>query len=368
MPQRRSSKRRVLILSSSYGAGHQAAAEALARYLRARPQGRVDVVTADFFGALLPDLAVPAAIAYQQDADFLPAGTGGFDQIAAAMPENSVVRALALAGPDRFEAMLEAQRPDAIIATLPIAGAMFSEFKRERGPVIATLFTDLTVRRTWLHPDTDLFFVASAEARENLVLRGLAWDRVVVSGVPVAQSLHGPSEKSVSRQALGLSERFTALLACGGTADAREIASALSDSKVQVAVYAGAARATRSLDALKKTEYVHVYLQASDAHRMMSAADVLVAKAGGAILTEALSLGLPAIICDNVPSQEMCNVDSLVNAGAVLLARDEDDVVEKVRYLARNPERLEQMACSARALQKPAATQTVCERVLAAIR
>jgi UDP-N-acetylglucosamine:LPS N-acetylglucosamine transferase len=51
-----------------------------------------------------------------------------------------------------------------------------------------------------------------------------------------------------------------------------------------------------------------------------------------------------------------------------MLSRDEDDVVEKVRFLSTHPERLQQMALNSSTLGKPAAAQAVCERVLAALR
>jgi UDP-N-acetylglucosamine:LPS N-acetylglucosamine transferase len=50
-----------------------------------------------------------------------------------------------------------------------------------------------------------------------------------------------------------------------------------------------------------------------------------------------------------------------------MISRDEDDVVEKVRFLSTHPERLRQMTDDAAMLGKPGAAQSVCERVLAAL-
>ena len=94
----------------------------------------------------------------------------------------------------------------------------------------------------------------------------------------------------------------------------------------------------------------------------------MVGKAGGLTVSEALAMGLPLIIFNPVPGQELFNVDFLVNYGAGLQARDEGDVVEKVRFLSTHPDRLQQMAANAGQLGKPAAAASVCERVLAAIR
>jgi processive 1,2-diacylglycerol beta-glucosyltransferase len=129
------------------------------------------------------------------------------------------------------------------------------------------------------------------------------------------------------------------------------------------------ARLKRRLDTLaRKADLVKVFGYTNDMHKMMRAADVLVGKAGGLTVSEALSVGLPLIIYNPVPGQEIYNVDFLVNYGAGLLSRDEDDVVEKVRFLSTHPDRLSQMAANAGTLGKPEAAQTICERVLAALR
>jgi processive 1,2-diacylglycerol beta-glucosyltransferase len=228
------------------------------------------------------------------------------------------------------------------------------------------------VHRTWLHPATDLYFVASKEVREDLVVRGISWDRVIVSGIPVHEKFSEALERTVCRRELALSDRFTVLLttAAGLTSDVRDIAAELASTGIQVAAATGHnARLKRRLDTVaKRAEHLHVYGFTPDMHRMMRAADVLVGKAGGLTVSEALAVGLPLIIYNPVPGQEIYNVDFLVNSGAGLLSRDEEDVVEKVRFLSSHPERLAQMAENARVLGKPAAAQAVCERVLAAIR
>ena len=94
---------------------------------------------------------------------------------------------------------------------------------------------------------------------------------------------------------------------------------------------------------------------------------MLVGKAGGLTVSESLAMGLPLIMYNPIPGQEIYNVDFLVNYGAGLYARDEDDVVEKVRFLSTHPRRLAQMAENADMLGKPAAARAVCERVLAAV-
>lgn len=372
MPQRRSAKRRILIFSASFGGGHRSAAEALLRYYRAHHSDSVEARIVDFFDEFMPGVNVLAKFAYQQSVAFFPALYGTFYEASNQLPSNPVVHELRIMGFQRATAFIDEFCPDAVISTFPVAGGVVSDIKLERPMVAATVITDWGVHRTWLHPSTDLYFVAGKEVREDLVVRGIPWDRAVVSGIPVHEKFSEPLGRPECRKSLGLADRFTVLLtsAAGLTSDVRDIAAELAGAGIQVIAATGhSSRLKRRLDTLsRKTELLHVYGHTPEMHKMMRAADVLVGKAGGLTVSEALAVGLPLIIYNPVPGQEIYNVDFLVNSGAGLLSRDEEDVVEKVRFLSTHPDRLAQMAGDASMLGKPAAAQTVCERVLAAIR
>lgn len=364
-------KRKILIFSASFGGGHRSAATALLRYFEAHYPKEVDVKVIDFFEEFMPGVNVLAKFAYQQSVAFFPDLYGSFFEVSNALPSNPVVHELRLMGFQRATNYIDSFAPDAVISTFPVAGGVVSDIKLERPMVVATVVTDYGVHRTWLHPATDFYFVASREVREDLVIRGIDWDRVIVSGIPVREMFSEELTRAQCRKDLGLAERFTVLLtaAAGLTSDVRDIALELTTAGVQVlAVAGGNARLKRRLDTLaKKSELLHVVGFTNEMHKMMRAADVLVGKAGGLTVSEALAVGLPLIIYNPVPGQEIYNVDFLVNSGAGLLSRDEEDVVEKVRFLSAHPGRLEQMRENAKALGKPSAAQGICERVLAAI-
>jgi processive 1,2-diacylglycerol beta-glucosyltransferase len=371
MPGARRAKKRILIFSASFGGGHRSAAEALLRYYKTHHDATTEVRMVDFFQEFAPSLNLLAKFSYQQSVQFFPALYGNFFEVSNKLPGNPVVHELKLMGFARASAYIDDFRPDAVISTFPVAGGVVSDIKANRPLVSATIITDFGVHRAWLHPATDFYFVACKEVREDLVVRGIPWDRVVVSGIPVAEKFSQEFDRTALRRELGLADRFTALLtaAAGQPGDARDIASQLAGNGIQVAALTGNnARLKRRLDSLaKKKELVRVFGYTSDMHKMMRAADVLVGKAGGLTVSEALAVGLPLIIYNPVPGQELYNVDFLVNFGAGLISRDEDDVVEKVRFLSTHPERLKQMTDDAAMLGKPSAAQAICERVLAAL-
>jgi processive 1,2-diacylglycerol beta-glucosyltransferase len=369
---RSAGKKRILIFSASFGGGHRSAAEALLRYYRAHYADTIDVRMVDFFEEFMPSVNVLAKFGYQQSVQFFPALYGNFYDVSNRLPTNPVVHELRAMGFARASAYINEYRPDAVISTFPIAGGVVSDIKADRPLIAGTVITDFGVHRAWLHPATDFYFCACKEVREDLVVRGIPWDRTVVSGIPVAEKFVQTFERRELRRELGLADRFTALItpAAGLPGDVRDIAGQLAAWGIQVASVTGHnARLRRRLDTLsKKADLVKVFGYTNEMHKMMRAADVLVGKAGGLTVSEALAVGLPLIIYNPVPGQEIYNVDFLVNYGAGLLSRDEDDVAEKVRFLSTHPERLAQMASNAGMLGKPEAAQTICERVLAAVR
>lgn len=364
--------KRILVFSASFGGGHRSAAEAISRYYHEHYPDAVEVQVLDFFDEFVPSLNVLAKFAYQQSVQFFPAAYGTFYELSNRLPTNPVVHELRLMGMARAAAFIDEFHPDAVISTFPVAGGVVADIKESRPLVSATVVTDFGAHRTWLHPATDIYFVACKEVREDLVVRGIPWDRIMVSGIPIHERFSQEVHRAQCRKELGLSDRFTVLLTsiAGTPGDVKDLTRQLISMGVQVAAVTGKSeRLKRRLEPLAaESDLVKVFGFVEDMHKMMTSCDVLVGKAGGLTVSESLAMQLPLIIYNPVPGQEIYNVDFLVNYGAGLLARDEEDVVEKVRFLSTHPDRLSQMAANARLLGTPAAAQTVCERVLAALR
>jgi len=360
------------VFSASFGGGHRSAAEAIKRYYAKHYPDDIQVELVDFFDAFVPSLNVLAKFAYQQSVQFFPALYGTFYDLSNKMPTNPVVHELKIMGMARAAAFVDELQPDAVISTFPVAGGVVADIKKDRSIIAATVITDYGAHRTWLHPAMDIYFTACKEVREDLVVRGIPWDRVVVSGIPIHERFGEALEQRECRKQSGLADRYTVLLSsiAGTQGDVKDLTRRLTAMGVQVAAVAGKSdRLRRRLESVaKETELLKVYGFVEDMHRMMKSADVLVGKAGGLTVSEALATGLPLIIYNPVPGQELYNVDFIVNYGAGLFSRDEEDVVEKVRFLSTHPERMAQLAANAAALGKPTAAQTVCERVVAALR
>lgn len=99
---------------------------------------------------------------------------------------------------------------------------------------------------------------------------------------------------------------------------------------------------------------------------MMRAADFVVAKAGGLIVTESLAAGLPLLFIDMIPGQETGNADYAVAGGAAEIAADPVAALEIVyHWLADDGSLLAKKAAAAKALGRPRAAFDIIERVWA---
>jgi len=92
---------------------------------------------------------------------------------------------------------------------------------------------------------------------------------------------------------------------------------------------------------------------------MMSASDVVVTKSGGLTSSEALVKGLPMIIVDPIPGQEMRNADLIVEHGAGWKAINLANLAYKLRKVLFNPSTLLDAHNASRTLARPDAAKDI---------
>ena len=97
---------------------------------------------------------------------------------------------------------------------------------------------------------------------------------------------------------------------------------------------------------------------------LMNISDFVVTKPGGLTSTESLVSGLPIIIINPIPGQEEQNAEFLVNNGAAIWIKKEDNIARVLKNLYRDKEKFKSMAKSAKKIAKPNSTKNICEILL----
>jgi UDP-N-acetylglucosamine:LPS N-acetylglucosamine transferase len=97
---------------------------------------------------------------------------------------------------------------------------------------------------------------------------------------------------------------------------------------------------------------------------LMSAADLIVTKAGAASVTEAITAGLPIVISDVIPGQETGNMEFVVKNGAGEYPGSPEAVGHTVaRWVREGRAGLERRAANARRIAQPDAAFKVADEV-----
>src|SRR3990172_24411 len=221
---------RVLILTASYGSGHNRVAAALAHAFRA--EGALPQVFDHFESFVSPVFNRATQTLYLSTLRRPPAFWGATYWLSDHLPIWSpLLLGMNRLGMRRLARAIEADRPDLVVSVHPTPAGALSEMKR-RGffcPPHATVFTDFVVHTQWIYPNVDSYCVPTDEILSGLHHPGIPPERVLVSGIPIAPEFSTPPHFLSARKLLQLDhEPFTVLLMAGAYGGLGRLGDALS--------------------------------------------------------------------------------------------------------------------------------------------
>jgi 1,2-diacylglycerol 3-beta-galactosyltransferase len=370
--------RRVLMLMAYTGSGHLRAAEAVTESLHRRYGRAVTVEILDAVGLYGP-------FPFNRLSEFYPFWINravrtwewGYRLTDGARRAESVLRCFWPLVWPRVKRLLQRHPADVIVSMHPLTNH-FVVWALERSsyaiPTVTLVTDPVSVHPFWLSAGVDLCLVGSAEARRKALSCGLTTQQISVTGLPVNPCfVEGMMDKAQARRELGWAPDRPAILLLGGGGGIGRLyptARAIDEAclGIQLAIIAGRnQRLQMRLDAAGWRLPTRVYGFVNHTRlmpRMMSAADVLVTKAGPGTLHEAFVAGLPLILNDAVPGQEDGNVRLVVERGAGIWAPSPSEAAEAVaRWVSAAHGQLGRFAACSRALARPGAANAVAEHI-----
>lgn len=377
-------RKRILVLTLSFGSGHVRAAEALTRELTAQDRGaNVRVTDALRESRLLFRLAYVTP--YWTMLRYAPALWRWYfarrlrRRSDATAPEWMFRRGC----PQVFDEI--GRWHPAVIVACEVAACEIAAAARRRGLTgarIIAVITDHEAEPSWVKSEVDVYAVASEEVRERLVGWGAQPERISVCGIPVGREFDEPraeSEIGATRARFGLRDGTPlALLMGGGMGPTHmdEVAAELCRAGTPLDIVAVAGHDRRALQKLELVRDEHlnarraslVNLQAhgwlDEIAALMRAASVLVTKPGGLSTTEASACALPCVLFDAIPGPEQLNARRLVAAGAGVETGGARETAAAVLSLVGDETRRSRMAGCAARLAQPRAASSIARLAL----
>jgi processive 1,2-diacylglycerol beta-glucosyltransferase len=306
---------RVVVVTGSYGAGHDAAAREIA--LRLRGIGCA-VDTYDVVDLLPARTGRLLKVAYLAQLRHLP---GSWEVTLRRLQPGSRTYRLTrqLVGLAGHRLLRAAADADLVVSTHPFASQALGRLRVDgdlRCPVV-TYLTDASVHPLWVHPGVDLHLaqhdVAADEAR-----RWGGRTRVVEPLVPV------PARRtSVDRRDLGLPEGRPLAVLVGGSLGIGELEEAAIDllGTGRVTPIVACGRNERLRERLDARPGIVALGWRDDLPDLFAVASVVVQNAGGFMSLEAMASGVPLLSYRPVPGHGRANAEALERAGLVPFVR-----------------------------------------------
>ncbi len=235
---------------------------------------------------------------------------------------------------------------------------------------LITIVTDVIPHRVWINSGTDHYWVMSNESAQVLKNCGVGEKQIHVKGIPVSANFTKPVDRAAVRRRLDLSDRLLTILFTSGSfgiGPTEETLHSFSELKehIQVIVVCGQNKVLfKTLNEKKFPFPVRIFGFVDNMYELMSAADLLIAKPGGATTCESLIKDLPMIITSPIPGQETENANWLSEHKAAFRIDKPSEIKEIVKQIVQNQNLLDSYRSAIKNITKPKATKDLADFIL----
>lgn len=258
---------------------------------------------------------------------------------------------------------LSKENPEIVISTQFLASEMVSFAKAKYGlkTRLVTAITDFGVHNFWVNPLTDLYCCAAETTKQILKEKGVPEKNIKVTGIPLDEKFLKVAPREDIRARLGLdAKQFTVLIATGGIGigPIGSIVEKLK-GKAQMIVVCGVNKKLQASLSALTGKGVKVFGFVDNMEELMAASDIMVTKAGGLSVTEAVNMSLPMVFFCLLPGQETINARTMASLGAGRVAKDADSTVRTVLEFKEDTALLDSCRSSCRSLAKPGSSSEI---------
>jgi len=275
---------------------------------------------------------------------------------------------------EKVAKLFERYQPDTVVCTQAFPCGMIADFKRANklDTKLIGVLTDFEPHSFWINKGVNYYIVPTLEGKERFMKKGVPEDMIKVYGIPLRMKFAMQLNKRPIALKLDLDPDIPTILIMGGGQGLGPIKAIVKslikvNLNIQIIVISGKnKKIINSLNrkAKRTKKRINIYEFANNVDELMEVSDLIITKPGGMTTAESLAKGLPMIIVDPIPGQEMRNTDFLIKKGIGIRVDDIDEIGEEVELLLRSPERLNAMRKEAYANSKPHASLDIAKLIL----
>lgn len=328
----------VIILTGRFGMGHYSAAAAIKQEIE-RERNDVNVEIIDIIEFLMPLIM---KIVYGVFNILVRRWSNLYNSLnkVSGRYSNAPFKSVFI---KKLDTLIDDYSPDLVISTLPISSKYISAYKDIRKSCLPlyTCITDISTHNEWIADNTDLYFVGAEKVKLSLMKKGIPSDKIEIVGIPVKQSFKN------NKSLISLRSQKEILIMGGGLGLIPFVDELLGSldivSDVKTTVITG--NNYKMYHELKnKYLNINVIGYTDKVHEFMQKADIILSKAGGITIFEAIYSEIPLLVIKPFLEQEKSNA-AYVEAeqiGKVIWNKNKDIILE-IRALLQDEDAIDEM-------------------------
>ncbi len=212
---------------------------------------------------------------------------------------------------------------DVVVSTHANSSAIVSYLKSQgmyTGKFVIA-FSDYHLHRYWLHDNADLYLANIDEQKQEMVSRGIAPKKIVVSGMTLRKE-ESVADKQKVRNKFNLHETDKVIAVLAGSRGFgmnSEIIDQLAKIDASIFVACGTNEETRTHLIQKYRNFSNIkVLGYVNTRELAAIANVVVTKPGGLTVAECLEQRVPILVSHFLPGQERLNIEYLKRHGLIM--------------------------------------------------
>ena len=340
--------KKVLILTTSTGQGHNQAAASVAESFE---NAGYEITKLDFLAKSSTILNNIIVAGYEISAAKFPKTYGFFYKLTDNKFINNFLKLPFLLTKRKVSKLVNEINPDVIVATHALSISVISDLKKKglKSPYIL-IVTDFKAHYIYVDSYVDAYITGSNYTKQSLIARNINPNKIHPLGIPINSRFY---TEITSANDLKDEEYFNLLL-MSGSLGLNTIFIVLKEllknpNKLRITVVCGKNDHLKNKltsycnDNHFKDKKLHVLGFTKDISYLMDYCDVIISKPGGLTVTESIVKNIPLVIPFAIPGQENENIDFLTSEGYSICVKDLSKINDTVNNLIKNPNELLKM-------------------------
>lgn len=363
--------KKILILTAGFGEGHNSAARGLRDGIRKVAPDDAQIQIHDLFAETYGFVNDWARVLYLAMISRTPGIWRGIYHWLDRQEKFADDYRLFFALKNRFRRLLEQFQPDAVVSVYPAYPHMLDELLNRNGispPKRIIVITDsISVNAIWYRCPADYFLLPNEQSGAVLLEAGIPKEKIKTFGFPVNPMFAQQGEVRLP-PSNETGRRVLYLINAENSAAPELVRRLAALPEIQLTVTVGRnAGLKSSVEKIRRvvTQEFETVEWSDDLPHLLCSNHLVISKAGGATVQEAMAAACPMIINHIIPGQEEGNARFLVEANAGVVALSQDAVIAAVQNaFANNAAQWRKWSANITRLGRPAASLDIAKFLL----